>query len=66
MSVYDISGKLIDILKRENQHIGEYTIDWDGSNSNGWQLKTGVYYLVTEAQTEGQIVRQTREMVISR
>lgn len=66
MSVYDINGKLIDILKRENQHIGEYTIDWDGSNSKGWQLKTGVYYLVMDAQTESQIVRQTREMVISR
>ncbi len=66
MSVYDINGRLVDILKKENQNIGEYTLVWDGSKSNGGLLKTGVYYLVTEARSEGRIFRQTREMVISR
>ncbi len=66
ISVYDINGRLIDIIRKENQAIGEYVIDWDGSNSNGGQLRTGVYYLATEAQTDGQIFRQTKEMLISR
>jgi hypothetical protein len=66
ISVYDINGRLVDILKKQNQYIGEHTLVWDGSNSNGGLLKTGLYYLVTEARSEDRIFRQTREMVISR
>jgi flagellar hook assembly protein FlgD len=63
MSVYDINGKLVDILKEEHQAAGEYTFLWYGSNSRGESLKTGVYLLVAEVHAEGQIYRQTKEMI---
>ena len=66
ISVYDINGRRIDIIRKEQQGIGEYVINWDGSDSNGGQLRTGIYYLATEAQAEGQIFRQTKEILISR
>lgn len=66
MSVYDSMGRLINILQAEHQPAGEHILVWDGSDSNGGQLKTGVYYLVMEAQEKSQIYRQTREMLISR
>jgi hypothetical protein len=66
MSVYDINGKQINILRKEKQQVGEYTFNWDGTDSNGNQLKPGVYFLVLEARGNGQIFRQTREMLINR
>jgi hypothetical protein len=64
MSVYDINGKLVDILKEEYQPAGEYTIIWNGSGSGGDPLKTGVYLLVAEVKSNGQFFRQTKEVMI--
>ena len=64
MSVYDINGKLVDILKEKHQPAGDYTIIWNGSSSSGDPLITGIYLLVAEVHAEGQIIRQTKEMMI--
>ena len=66
MSIYDSKGRLINILQAAHQPAGDHTLIWDGSDSNGGQLKTGVYYLVMEAKEKSQLYRQTREMIISR
>jgi hypothetical protein len=66
MRVYDISGKLMTILANQDQQAGEYSLEWDGSDSNGSELKSGIYYCVMEAQTEERVYRQVNEIVISR
>ena len=64
MSVYDINGRQMAILKEEHQPAGEYTITWNGSNSVGEPFKTGVYLLVAEVKVSGQYFRKTIEMMI--
>jgi hypothetical protein len=66
MRVYDISGKLMTILANQDQQAGDYSLEWDGSDSNGSELKSGIYYCVMEAQTEERVYRQVNEIVISR
>jgi len=66
LSLYDIQGRLVQILQEKNQEKGEYTISWDGSDSNGTLLNSGIYYCVLEAEAEAQTFRQSREMIISR
>jgi hypothetical protein len=66
MRIYDISGKLMTILTRKDQQAGEYSLEWDGNDSNGSELKSGIYYCVMEAQTEDRVYRQVNEIVISR
>ena len=66
MVVYDISGKLLTILTKADQHAGEYTMEWNGCDSNGSVLESGIYYCLLEALTEGQVYRQVNEIIISR
>jgi len=66
ISVYDMGGKLVKILLNEEQDSGEYILNWNGSSASGSSLNAGVYYCVMEAQADGQLFRQTREMVLSR
>lgn len=60
-----MGGKLVRILADEYMDAGEYTLDWDGANSGGSHLNAGVYLCLSEAQIDGQIFRQTREMILS-
>ncbi|MCP4311883.1 MAG: DUF362 domain-containing protein [Bacteroidetes bacterium] len=66
LTVYDAQGRLVQILRDGQQDRGEYSIDWDGTASNGSSLNTGVYYGILEAKTGGQINRQTIKIIISR
>jgi hypothetical protein len=43
ISVYDISGKLIRILVEEAKPPGKYVADWDGTDSRGVPVASGVY-----------------------
>lgn len=66
MSVIDISGKLVDVLVRENQHSGDHKMDWNASDSHGIALGSGIYYLYMEAETNGQVFTQTKKLVVAR
>ena len=66
MVVYDISGKLLTILTKADQQAGDYTVEWNGYDSNGSLLESGIYYCLVEARTEGQVYRQVNEIIISR
>ena len=48
LEVYDISGRLIEVVAKENYDAGEHTIEW---NADG--IKKGIYFckLSTESQT---------------
>jgi len=66
MVIYDISGKLLTILTKADQQAGEYTVEWNGYDSKGSLLESGIYYCLVEARTEGQVFRQVNEIIISR
>ncbi len=66
VSVYDMGGKLVRILLDDHRERGDYLLDWDGANSGGSLLHSGIYFCTLEAQTKGRMYRQTREMILSR
>lgn len=42
--VYDLQGKLVKKLVRQNQSVGEQSVVWDGTNENGERVKPGIYF----------------------
>jgi len=45
VSVYDVSGRLINRLINDNMDAGIHTVHWDGHNQSGYFVPTGVYFL---------------------
>ncbi|MBD3288592.1 T9SS type A sorting domain-containing protein, partial [candidate division KSB1 bacterium] len=43
LMIYNIKGKTIRTLARNEQNAGFYTIQWDGTNENGNYVSSGVY-----------------------
>lgn len=44
INIYDITGKLVKILVKQNHHSGNFTIKWDGTNSFGIRVSSGIYF----------------------
>jgi len=60
LDVYDIRGRLVRTLVNEAREAGTYHLLWDGTDSNGRHLASGVYLYRIKA---GQFVK-TRKMVL--
>ncbi len=60
LKIYDILGREIRSLVNERFDAGAYTIQWDGKNSNGRNVATGMYIYQIRA---GQFV-QTKKMLL--
>lgn len=54
LSVYDLTGRAIRKLIRENMPVGLHEVVWDGRNDNGDQLVSGIYFvrIATEHQAK--------------
>jgi len=52
LSVYDILGQCVKVLVNETQPSGEYSIPWDGSNANGIQVTSGVYFYIINIKSQ--------------
>jgi len=50
LEIFDINGRLVTTLVNTSQAPGHYAIGWDGTDSSGLQLSSGIYYsrLTTE------------------
>jgi hypothetical protein len=60
LNVYDLAGRFVNTLYDGTQQAGHYQILWDGRDSNGNQIASGVYFYRLEA--EGKNV--TKRMVM--
>ena len=45
VSVYDVSGRLVNRLINDNMDAGIHTVQWDGRNQSGYFVPAGVYFL---------------------
>jgi lysophospholipase L1-like esterase len=55
--VYDLSGRVVRQLANENQVEGYHRIIWDALNSEGNNLRNGIYILKTETNTSSEITK---------
>lgn len=55
LSVYDINGLLVNTLQEGNQPAGKYTVIWNGKNSAGDKVGTGVYFYRLQANEFVQV-----------
>jgi len=60
LAVFDIRGKLVKLLVLGERKPGRHTVFWDGKDSNGNQVGSGVYFYRLE--NGGKF--QTRKMVL--
>lgn len=44
LSIYSLTGKLINVLVNQNQNSGDYTIIWNGTDLLGTRLSEGIYF----------------------
>lgn len=58
LRIYNLSGQLVKTLLEENLSAGTYTVHWDGSNSSGEKVASGIYFYKL---TAGEY-SQTRKM----
>ncbi|MFA5032337.1 MAG: T9SS type A sorting domain-containing protein [bacterium] len=49
VKVYDVTGKLVNTLVNENRKAGTYTTTWNGKNTKGNKMSTGLYFYRVEA-----------------
>ncbi len=45
VSVYDALGRLVKTLADKDYTTGSYRINWDGNNSSGMKVSTGIYFI---------------------
>jgi flagellar hook assembly protein FlgD len=62
LKVYDVAGRLVDVLVDEARPAGVYTETWNGRDRLGNAAASGVYFCRIVA---GDLVR-TRKMVLLR
>ena len=55
--VYDILGKEINMLLKDNLPAGEYTVQWDGKDNKGNLLPGGVYFIQMTAGNYRQTIK---------
>jgi len=60
LNVYNIRGQLVRTLVDQTQGAGAYSVNWDGSDSHGRRVSSGVYFYRLVA---GDFV-STRKMVV--
>ena len=49
LNIYDILGRNVITLVNEQQNAGSYIVEWNGKNSSGIQVTSGIYFYRLEA-----------------
>jgi len=62
LSVYDLAGRLVNVLVDENLSSGHHTVSWNGSAANGVAAQSGVYFYKLESTEKNA----SRRMVLIR
>ena len=43
LEIYDLNGRMLNLLVNETQPAGKYTIQWNGNDRSGHMVPNGVY-----------------------
>jgi len=61
LSIIDLNGRLVSVLEKRKMNPGQYQSLWDGIDSYGNQVSSGIYLAVLESN--GMLI-QTRKLVL--
>lgn len=65
LKVYNIIGQEVVTLLDEQRPAGYVTVEWDGRNSSGYAVTSGVYfYRMEAAATNGAAITSIRKMIL--
>ena len=59
LTVYDVTGRQVRVLVNESKQAGVHSASWDGTDSQGRALASGVYFYRLEALGFSQTRRMT-------
>ena len=62
IDIYNLLGQHVKSLIKDVDHIGQYSIQWNGQDSFGQQMSTGVYFVQLKTQTG--IVKNKKMMLL--
>ena len=62
ISVYNLLGQHVTTLVENKDQIGQFKIQWDGTNKFGQQMSSGVYFI--QLSTKTGIVRNKKMMLL--
>lgn len=57
LTVYNILGKAVKTLLNQEMTVGTHIIKWDGTNSNGIKVTSGIYYYRLESDNHSKIMK---------
>jgi hypothetical protein len=52
VTIFDLSGNPVKILYNDNCSAGKYELNWDGTNSGGWKMPSGIYVYILMADNQ--------------
>jgi len=44
LEIFDVNGRLIDVIANQHYTSGEHSLDWDGTDRSGASVSSGVYF----------------------
>jgi len=59
LSVVDVSGRLVRVLHRGVATLGETNLEWDGRDSSGGRVASGVYFFRLESRDQSVTTKAT-------
>jgi len=62
LRIYDAAGRLVRVLVHDQRRAGRYEKAWDGRNSSGHAVASGVYFYRLTAGT----FTETKKMALTR
>lgn len=59
LSIYDLSGRTVQILLRKHMDSGEHSVKWTGNTRSGGQAPSGIYYCRLNFSTQQEQITMT-------
>jgi len=54
-SIYNVRGELVRQIKNQEEDIGKYVVEWDGTNDDGERVAPGLYLVIIQTSEYGEI-----------
>jgi len=65
LTIYNLLGQVVTTLVNEEISAGNYSVIWNGTNKNGFQVSSGVYlYKMKASGNNGNSYSETKKMVL--